>query len=297
MQHHISIIVPALGGQTQLEETLLAVLENRPAGSEVLVPCSMDYRDPYALDDEVRFVRSAAEDWMSLANAAVAASRADIVHWMWPGATVVEDWTESALDALHYDLELAAVSPLVDTPAGKVAGVVLGPGATRVEPDCRHCRLTGSDRIQLAGPSYLAGFYRRSALCEVGGWDPSMGAQYADLDLGLQLQLAGFRAHLQISCNVEFAQQPDTTIPSGYARGLMAERFYRRHGTLERRSRIGTLLGDWRGTSPTQAVASWAGRAAGMWSSRRRARFLERVVVSDIVDRPDSDAWQERRAA
>ena len=54
----LSIVIPVLGDPQQLDDTLLSVLENRPANCEILVVHNQPYHDPYNLSDEVRFVEA-----------------------------------------------------------------------------------------------------------------------------------------------------------------------------------------------------------------------------------------------
>ena len=52
----LAIIISAVGSIEALENTLVSVLENRPADCDVVVVHSKPYSDPYELKNEVRFV-------------------------------------------------------------------------------------------------------------------------------------------------------------------------------------------------------------------------------------------------
>ena len=54
----LSIIIPAPGNETTLEETLVSVLENRPENSEIVVVLGFGYHDPWSVGEEVRFIQA-----------------------------------------------------------------------------------------------------------------------------------------------------------------------------------------------------------------------------------------------
>ena len=54
----LSIVIPSVGDCNLLEDSLVSVLENRPADCEVLVVHNRPYDDPYNLAGEVRFVQA-----------------------------------------------------------------------------------------------------------------------------------------------------------------------------------------------------------------------------------------------
>ena len=56
----LSIVIPVLGDPQQLDDTLLSVLENRPARCEIVVVHNRPYHDPYHLCEEVRFIQAEA---------------------------------------------------------------------------------------------------------------------------------------------------------------------------------------------------------------------------------------------
>ena len=56
----LSIIIPVLGHSTRLDDTLVSVLENRPANCEIIVVHTEPYDDPYDLAGEVRFLEARA---------------------------------------------------------------------------------------------------------------------------------------------------------------------------------------------------------------------------------------------
>ena len=54
----LSIVIPSVADCNLLEDSLVSVLENRPADCEILVVHNRPYDDPYALAGEVRFLRA-----------------------------------------------------------------------------------------------------------------------------------------------------------------------------------------------------------------------------------------------
>ena len=54
----LSIVIPAPGDESTLEETLVSVLENRPENSEIVVVLGFGYHDPWNVCEEVRFIQA-----------------------------------------------------------------------------------------------------------------------------------------------------------------------------------------------------------------------------------------------
>ena len=93
----LSIVIPAADVAT-LEDTLVSVLENRPADSEIIAALAVPYGDPWNIADEVRFVRAPAGTGIAAcANLGVALSRGDVVHVLAAGWRATEGWADRAL--------------------------------------------------------------------------------------------------------------------------------------------------------------------------------------------------------
>ena len=107
----LSIIIPADGSQEDLDNTLVSVLENRPADCEVIITHPETYQDPYDLGDEVTFIASSQPGRAALLNAGLRASQAPIVHLLLPGVRCTENWTAEPLAWLAADPQLDSVSP------------------------------------------------------------------------------------------------------------------------------------------------------------------------------------------
>ena len=220
----LSIIVPVLGPPAQMEETLVSVLENRPAGCEVLVVLNQPYDDPYELADEVQFVEAPRGAGLAEAiNSAIASTRAEIIHVLPCGVQATEGWCDKALAGFD-DPKVAAVIPvLVDArdPSRIVsAGAVYGHSG-RV----RRLRESAERTDLVADPDHAAAFYRKSALERVGRFSSRFGDRLSPVDLGLTLQEAGYRSTLSPSCRMLTAE-PLAGTQGGLARGWSAERLF-----------------------------------------------------------------------
>jgi hypothetical protein len=225
----LSIVVVALDGAGPLEETLVSVLEHRPERSEVLVVLGQAYDDPYDLADEVRFVAAApGASFAESANLGLLQSSGDVVCLLSAGAEVTRGWTRSA--AVHFgDRHVSAVAPDLRHAADRQTPL-------RAVADYRPCgRLvldsgaTGKQRRPILSPTRLAGFYRRCAVLDVGGFDPAVGDPLVEVDLGLRLRAAGFTCLLEPDSRV-FAM-PARQGP-GFLRGRAAESLFLRNRVL-----------------------------------------------------------------
>ena len=162
----LSIVIPHLGSVKDLEDSLVSVLENRPADCQVIVVLNDLYTDPYDLEDEVCFVYAThGADLATCLNLGLDVAEAKIVHFLAPGIQVSPHWTEEVLP--HFDdPEVGVVAPLVlalDEPdrvvtaglAYQAGGMVqwLGRGASPAS--------IGRQEKGVLGPDATAGFYRK----------------------------------------------------------------------------------------------------------------------------------------
>ena len=124
----LSIVIPVLGDPQQLDDTLLSVLENRPANCEILVVHNQPYRDPYNLSDEVRFVEAPrGAGAVECLNRGLAASRSPVVFVLSCGVEVCPGWADAGLR--HFgDPAIAAVAAVVldRDDRGKIVSAGLG---------------------------------------------------------------------------------------------------------------------------------------------------------------------------
>lgn len=231
----LSIIIPAIGSQQQLEDTLVSVLSNRPGDCEVIVVYPGEYGDPYNLRDEVRFVEMSSQATrLGMANVGMDASRGEIMHLLAPGIEVVEGWTEAPLCRFAEDESVGLVSPLLvstsNPPTVVSAGVQYRAGGGR--------RLSGAGsriakraghRIRVDGPTMNAAFYRKSALFKTGGFDALVGETLADIDLALSLRADNYVCVFEPACRLATKSDVPADEPGGFLQGRYAERLFWRH--------------------------------------------------------------------
>lgn len=170
----------------RLEETLLSVLENRPADSEIIVAHDGSYADPYQLDDEVLFVEtSGGASRTSKLNDAIFAACAPVLHVLGEGVCVTKDWCESPVNKILRQ-QSVAVTPLVRTRGDSpktFAGLDLRSLAVRGLLPVQHATHTNC-----AGPLLEAGFFARKTILALGGFLDNVDSRVADVDMALCMQ-------------------------------------------------------------------------------------------------------------
>jgi GT2 family glycosyltransferase len=277
----LSIIIPTLGDWDVLENTLVSVLQNRPAGSEVVVVHNSRYEDPYDLKDEVRFVEApGGPRLVRLINTGVVAARAELIHVLACGAVVDEGWTTGAVR--HFtDSGVAAVASValdVNSPARVLsAGCQWLPGGRETAHGAGRPLSDVGTNGHWTGPDMAGAFYRRSALCEVGAFDETLSPRFAAIDLSLRLLRSGHRTLLEPTSRLMIeASLLDSEGP--FRRASQRERLFWRHaprqGWLRSMAAHGWLVAaeTLRSLPRWRCVASAAGRLAGA-CDRRGARL------------------------
>ena len=224
----LSIVIPSTEGTEHFEATLVSVLQNRPADCEVLVVQPHAYDDPYGLAGEVRFVEAPGDsNEVDLLNIGIQCASSPVVHLLGCEVEVTEGWAEHALDALA-NPSVGSVAPLIvscQNPARRLAagiGYKIGGSWYRVEP-------TSTNRT-VQGPAVIAGFYRRSAVLDVGGLCRRLGLEHAGVDLALNLTAVGWEA-AHVESSVVMVQQWPRPLVLSYRRGEQAERLFWRHAS------------------------------------------------------------------
>ena len=284
----LSIVIPTSHCQASLESTLISVLENRPANCEIMVACDEAYQDEYGLEDEIRFIRlsggSGGPRWHEMANLGLAESGGDVLHLLQPGVRVEEGWVDSAIEMLDDDSDVAGVCPLVfdDDLSDPITGVMASLGGKRLIQ-----RGTTNLTEHGSAPTYLAGFFRRASLLEVGGWDPNIAAEFADVELGCALASVGHSFRVAQLCRVKSSGivPAETT---GFAAGLAGETILRRYGWFLRRLDELPMKAAHEGSDAKTSLGYFLGRLAG------RFRSTSRVGIDDL---PGWDQNNRSRAA
>lgn len=230
----LTILIPARS-VAECDDLLVSVLQNRPRGTDIVVAHSAPYDDPYDLAAEVRFVKVAGKtSHTGLLNAGLQTIRGEFVHVLAPHMRVVEGWTEAPL-AWFDQPEIAAVSPLctsVDDDQQMIAGVGYQVGGKRKVIAGSHAECLTRCAKEVLGPTLSAGFYRRRALVELGGFSESVGDQLADIDLALSLHEAGWQAVVDPRSRV-IVVQPQSAVESAWSEGWHTERLFWRHVRLQ----------------------------------------------------------------
>lgn len=226
----LSIILPIMGDPAQMEDSLVSVLENRPADCEILVVVNRPYADPYKLADEVCFIEAPrGSRLVDSINLGIAVSRAPIVHLLCCGLEVTEGWADRALETLT-DPRVAAVTPVVldrSQPERVVsAGVSYHASGLVRRVTAKSISARGTAALSaLADPDLPAAFYRKSALDVVGRLSGMVGDRLACVDLALTLEHAGYRCVVEPDCRI-YAAPRSGNREGGFRRGWAAERLF-----------------------------------------------------------------------
>lgn len=180
----ISIVVPHQGDLVAFEETLVSVLENRPAAAEVLVAHDGTYQDPFDLSDEVRFVVAGSNQLVSLIAAAAEVAAAPCVHVIAGGVRATAGWTDAALAAFD-DPTVAMVVPTV---RHSESGPIVAAGWRDASVDVLTAVAAGArdvsrqDLAAVRGPYLNASFWSRNELraaCRACSLADAVAAEFA----------------------------------------------------------------------------------------------------------------------
>jgi hypothetical protein len=228
----LSIVIPCAREPGHFEATLASVLQNRPHACEVLVVQPRRYDDPYKLRDEVRFIRAPAKSSLiDLMNLGIAESIAPIVHLLSCQVEAVDGWADPALEHFQ-DPTIGSVSPLVVTKDTERS--VVSRGVEYLAAGRRHVHHDQTSHEQLSraivAPTLAAGLFRRQAVLDAGGFCPELGYQMADVDLGLMLAAAGYRA-VHEEASVVTTERLVDDVPLSIAAGRAAEAIFWRNAT------------------------------------------------------------------
>jgi hypothetical protein len=162
----VSILVPHLGDDKAFEDSLVSVLENRPADSEVLVAHDGHYNDPFDLGDEVRFATHATNSFPELIRAAADVACGRFVHVLANGVRATAGWVESALEKFEHD-DAAIVAPIA---RNMVDGSITAAGWTSCSSRLASPLAAGKmelgrrDAAEIRGVCLAASFWRRDEL-------------------------------------------------------------------------------------------------------------------------------------
>ena len=199
-----SVVIPTYNGRHLLATCLASIARHRPDGVEVEVIVADDastdgtgdwLRSTYPAVRHVRLDRNGG--FCAAANAGIAAARGAVIQLLNNDTEVQAGWLAAGL------------LPFADPAVGSVAPLVLvRSDPTRVDSAGDQYALVGwpskrghgqpaalwadrpADRV--FGASGSSAFYRAEALRRVGGYDPTFGSYYEDVDLAFRLRWAGY---------------------------------------------------------------------------------------------------------
>ncbi|MGE0607883.1 MAG: glycosyltransferase family 2 protein [Pirellulales bacterium] len=228
----LSIVIPALRRVELLENSLVSVLQHRPADTEVILVHSEPYADPHGLEGEIRLVAApSGASLVETANLGFRHARGPIVHLLGCGAEVTEGWTDEPLRQFADD-RVAAVASLVlnlRRPQQTLSAGVAWSRGGRAFQRCagRPAAKAAAAKAKVLGPSSLAAFYRKSVLVNLRGLEPWAGDALADVEMALRIR------ELDMECRFEpqsLVYADGTAAPlAGFRAARAAERIYRRH--------------------------------------------------------------------
>ena len=211
-----SVVIPTYNGRRLLETCLASIARYRPLG-----PGDRGDRRRRRLDRRHRRLarrgRIPTSAWSGSSGTPASArrptrgsprARGEFVQLLNNDTEVTPGWIEAGL-APFADPTVGSVAPLVlvrsDPSRVDSAGDSLRAGRLAEQARPRPARRpTGStapaDRV--FGASGSSAFYRAEALRRVGGFDPSFGSYYEDVDLAFRLRWAGYDCVFTPRCRI-----------------------------------------------------------------------------------------------
>ena len=209
-----SIVIPSYNGRHLLDVCLASVARHRPAS----IPIEVLVADDGSTDDTaawlahvhptVRLVRlDRNSGFCATANAGIAAARGRFIQLLNNDTEVTAGWIEAGLVPFA-DPVVGSVAPLVlvrsdpdrvDS-AGDRYALIGWPSKRGHGQPTRAWTDRPPDRV--FGASGSSAFYRAEALRVVGGFDPSFGAYYEDVDLAFRLRWAGWDCAFAPECRI-----------------------------------------------------------------------------------------------
>ncbi|MFM8292721.1 MAG: hypothetical protein ACKOC4_13635 [Planctomycetia bacterium] len=226
----LAIVVAAPDDVAALEETLVSVLEHRPAGVEVVAALGCDYADPWNIRDEVRFVDAPRGAGLAACiQAGVAAARGRVIHVLAAGWRATAGWTEKPL--AHFARgDVAAVVPLVVADADRerivTAGIRTTRGGRRVV-NGRGMPLDSAAGGRVARPTapvLEAGFWSADLLAAGGGFPTACGDAFTDADMAAVIACTRSTVVLEPGSLVIGGAERDR--PNAFTAGLHAEKLF-----------------------------------------------------------------------
>ncbi len=199
-----SVVIPSYNGRHLLEPCLASLEHHRPANLpiEVIVAddASNDGTEAWLAREYPWVVRVALPTnagFCGAANAGIEAAQGRFIQLLNNDAEVTAGWIEAGL-APFDDPAVGSVAPLVlvrSNPtrvdsAGDTYAAIGWPSKRGHGQPAKDWSTRPPDRV--FGASGSSAFYRSDAIRAVGGFDPSFGSYYEDVDLAFRLRWAGY---------------------------------------------------------------------------------------------------------
>ncbi|RUL85740.1 glycosyltransferase family 2 protein [Tautonia sociabilis] len=210
----LSVVIPTHNGRSLLAPCLESLRRHRPEGLdlEVIVvdDASSDGTAEWvaAHHPEARLIRLEPNGgFCAAANAGIAAARGEFVQLLNNDAEVCDGWAEAGLSPFA-DPRVGSVAPLVlvrsdpsrvDSAGDSYAFFGWPSKRGHGQPAWRWERRRAEE---VFGASASSAFYRAEALRRTGGFDPSYGSYYEDVDLAFRLRWAGYSCVFAPDCRV-----------------------------------------------------------------------------------------------
>jgi hypothetical protein len=219
----LSIVVPAAGEAAALEETLVSVLENRPADCEIIVVHGCDYADPWSIGDEVRLVRAPRRATVvGCTNLGIATATGRVIHVLAAGWRATDGWADGPVDLIdagRADVVVPLAVAADDRDRVVSAGIRVAAGGRRmsVAPTAVGARA--------AAPELEAGFWSAHLLGEIGGgFATACGTDLADADAAAAVAAARGAVVLEPTSRVIVG--PPRRRSGPFLAGMHAERLF-----------------------------------------------------------------------
>ena len=301
----LSIIVPLQGDALAFEETLVSILENRPANVEVLVCHDGSYSDPFDLCDEVNFVTAGSSSFVDLVSAGARVANGRFAHVISGGLMATAGWTEAALEKFEH-VDCGSVAPVVRDPQG--SGII---AAGWEDSTTRLCRPASSGR-ETVGPSkkfvgafLQASFWRTDLLCSLADAFSASDAISASVAYEHLARSAGWRCVVADQCDLICEHEATLTGVSGFTRGRtlrgLRNHFCRGGWSATLQSSAAATIGC---ITQPKLLSEAIGQAFGAIGSGGLSRLIkaEEVICCDdrsqVLEFPrGQDSLPQRRAA
>ena len=275
----VSIIIPFFCDTPSeaFEETLASVLAHRPTESEILIADSAGYADPWGVGDEgVTFLTFPEHTpLLETLNAAIRSATAPIIHILYAGTNVSENWTQSPLEHFE-DSRTGIVIPAVfDRRKSKrifAQGIVFSRGGS-----LRTVRRSQFPQIhhETVAPHVSSVFFRKAALQQIGLLETSFIPQLAYVDATFLLKERGWVSVVDTQSRL-FVRPNMLPATSPFQWAKQLERLYfrwmgRQTSFWSIGAHLGAVVADfWRHFPRMRAYQSLGGRLIGLVSPNKR---------------------------